>query len=221
MLKVSNLKFAYTKNNFILDDVNLDLKKGKIYVLLGKNGAGKTTLLKCINGMYDLSGGLIQKIEEPILIEDNPKLYFFLTGNEYLELITTLNDGKNKDVVDTLVQQLGMGEHLEKNIIDYSLGMKHKMALISAIMLNYYLFLIDEPLTALDPETSRFMIEYFKQMKSLGKTLFISTHMMHVAYQLADEISILANGKIKQINNDFSSFEEFENYVINELNERI
>lgn len=135
-------------------------------------------------------------------------------------VILTLNDGKNKDVVDTLVNQLGMAEHLDKNIIDYSLGMKHKLALISSIMLNYNLFLIDEPLTTLDPETSRFMIDYFKQMKELGKTLLISTHMMHVAYQLADEIFILANGKIKQIDNNFSAFEVFENYVINELNEK-
>lgn len=218
MVKVSNLKFEYKKNEVILNDINFELEQGKIYVLLGKNGAGKTTLLKCLSGIYGLNGGKIEQDVEPILIEDNPKLYFFLTGLEYIELILNLNEGKNQNVVDTLVKELDMEKHLDKNIIDYSLGMKHKMALITAIMLNYNLFLIDEPLTALDPETSRFMINYFKKMKEVDKALLISTHMMHVAYQLADEIFILSNGKLRKIINDFTHFEEFENYIIEQLN---
>lgn len=221
MLRVNNLKFGYDKKSLVLKDINFTVDKGKIYVLLGKNGAGKTTLLKCINDMYQIKSGTIIKNTAPIFIEDNPVLYYYLTGKEYIELILTLNDNKNQDLVKQLIKDLDMEAHLDKSIIDYSLGMKHKLALISAIMIDYELFLIDEPLTALDPDTSRFLIDYFKQMKINGKSLLISTHMMHVAYQLADEIFILVNGVIKSVTNDFTSFEAFENYVITELNVNI
>ncbi len=217
MLMINDVYFAYQKEEYILKGVDLNLTGGKIYVLLGKNGAGKTTLLKCLANIYDINSGSIKRNVEPIFIEDNPKLYFYLTGREYVDLILTLNDGKNKDILDNLVKELGMEQELDKTIIDYSLGMKHKMALMSAMALDYQLFLIDEPLTALDPETSRFMIDYFKQMRRTGKSLLISTHMMHVAYQLADEILILSNGKLRKIINSFKDFEEFENHVINEL----
>lgn len=217
MLKVNNLKFSYTKNDYILDGVNLKLDEGKIYILLGKNGAGKTTLLKCLFGIFEINSGEIETNSPPILIEDDPKLYYFLTGEEYLELILTLGDTLDKETVYKLVDDLNMTEALNKTIIDYSLGMRHKLALISAIVLDYKLFLLDEPLTALDPETSRFMIDYFKEMSKKGKTLLISTHMMHVAYQLADEVFILVDGKIQHLVNDFLTFQEFEKYIIERL----
>lgn len=217
MLEVSNLKFSYTKNEYILKDVNLKLDEGKIYILLGKNGAGKTTLLKCLFGMFEINSGKIKSKTSPILIEDAPKLYYFLTGKEYLELILALGENVDQTKVYQLVDDLNLTNELDKSIIDYSLGMKHKLALISAIILDYQLFLLDEPLTALDPETSRFMINYFKSMVKSGKTLMISTHMMHVAYELADEVLILLDGKIHHLVNDFPSFQDFENYVIDRL----
>lgn len=217
MLEVSNLKFSYAKDDYILKGVNLKLDEGKIYILLGKNGAGKTTLLKCLFGMFAINSGTIKSNTSPILIEDDPKLYYFLTGKEYLELILALGDNLDKAKVYQLVDDLNLTNELNKSIIDYSLGMKHKLALISAIILDYQLFLLDEPLTALDPETSRFMINYFKEMVKSGKTLMISTHMMHVAYELADEVLILLDGKIHHLVNDFPSFQDFENYVIDRL----
>jgi len=217
MFRVNNLKFSYKKGENILDGIDFTLYEDKIYILLGKNGAGKTTLLKCLCGMFEINSGKIKGNTLPIFIEDNPKLYYFLTGKEYLELIMTLATGLDKDKVYKLVDNLDLTNELDKSIIDYSLGMKHKLALISAIILDYDLFLIDEPLTALDPETSRFMIDYFKHLSKTGKTLLISTHMMHVAYQLADEVFILVNGKTKHLINDFPTFTDFENYIIKQM----
>ncbi|MDF2700261.1 MAG: ABC-type multidrug transport system, ATPase component [Haloplasmataceae bacterium] len=217
MIKCKNLSFSYNKKDFILKNINFEISPNKISILLGNNGSGKTTLLNCIDGTYPINSGEITKNEESIFIKDNPMLYEYLTGKEYINLVLALNDNKNKNLADHLVKQLELENHLDKAIIDYSLGMKHKLALLTSVILEYKLLLIDEPLTALDPTTQRFMINHFKSMRDNGNTLIISTHMMHVAFELADVILILHDGIIHQVDNDFTTYQDFENYVLNQL----
>jgi ABC-2 type transport system ATP-binding protein len=111
-----------------------------------------------------------------------------LTGEEYIELIKSIGNRKVIEDIEKLVSDLELTKDMNKIISSYSLGMKHKIALLTSLLLNYKLYLIDEPLASLDPDSQKFMINFFKKMRNEGKTLIISTHMLHVAYTLADEI---------------------------------
>jgi ABC-type multidrug transport system ATPase subunit len=95
--------------------------------------------------------------------------------------------------------------------------MKHKLALLTSLLLNYNLYLIDEPLASLDPDSQQFMISFFKQMRENKKTLIISTHMLHVAYTLADDIVIFKNKKLQIFKNDYKTYEAFEEFVLHSL----
>ncbi len=221
MIKCKNVKFSYYKDEYILQDITFDLAPNKITILLGNNGAGKTTLLNCIDGGYDINSGTIEHDEDCVYIKDNPVLYEYLSGREYIELVLALNDDKNRDFAEKILKDLDMDSQIDKAIIDFSLGMKHKLALISAMVLGYKIYLIDEPLTSLDPTSQRFMINYLKKMPENGSSLLISTHMMHVAYELADEILVLNEGVVINFTNDFETYEDFENYVLNQLSIKI
>ncbi len=218
MVKLQNVSFCYSDQDIILEKANLDITPNKISVILGKNGVGKTTLLSIIDGFITYDDGLVEKQEDSAFIYDNPHLYEYLTGQEYIDLITSIN---NKDIHrNDLVSMLGKLElttQMDKVIASYSLGMKHKLALLTAIIMNYNLYLIDEPLAALDPESQMFMMNFFKEMKEENKTLVISTHMLHVAYELADEIIIFKDHQLQKIENNYKSFDEFKEFVLKSL----
>jgi ABC-2 type transport system ATP-binding protein len=218
MIRCKNVAFAYKKKgSTILKSINFEMKPHKITILLGNNGSGKTTLLNCIDGALEVSQGEILKACDCILISDQPYLYEYLTGREYLDVIATLKGIDSQEAIKGLIDDLEMEKDLDKLILDYSLGMKHKLSIIASLVLGYQLYLIDEPLAALDPDRQRFMINYFKKLRTEGFTFLISTHMMYVAYELADDILILQDGVIHQVDNHFETYEAFENYVLHQL----
>lgn len=217
MVKLKNVSFKYSFEDVILIDSNINFDQSKITVILGKNGIGKTTLLSLIDGLITHNKGDIIKKEESIYIYDNPYLYEYLTGDEYLELIKQIGNKKMIENINSLIKDLELDNSMNRLISAYSLGMKHKLSLLTALVLNYHLYLIDEPLASLDPDSQAFMIDYFKQMKIDNKTLIISTHMLNVAYELADEIVIFKDKKLSKFKNDFSSYDEFKDYVIKSL----
>jgi len=219
MVKLENVSFKYSDKDVILKDASIDFSRNKTTILLGKNGVGKTTLLSLIDGFLVNDGGVIKKDSESVYIYDNPQLYEYITGEEYIDLIKSIGNQKNKKDIMPLVKSLELGESLNKIISSYSLGMKHKLALLTAIMLDYELYLIDEPLAALDPDSQKFMINFFKNMKINNKTLIISTHMINVAYEMADEIIIFKNHKLKKFKNNFSTYEEFNEFVVKLIRE--
>ncbi|MGS0972842.1 MAG: ATP-binding cassette domain-containing protein [Candidatus Izemoplasmataceae bacterium] len=221
MVDLKNVKFSYSDEDLILKDSSISLDSNKITVILGKNGIGKTTLLSLIDGFLTCDSGLVTKEKDSVFIYDNPYLYEYLTGEEYIELIKSINKKEMLPSIDKFIQELELTKDMSKLISSYSLGMKHKLALLTALILNYDLYLIDEPLAALDPDMQNFMISFFKKMRNNQKTLIISTHMLNVAYVLADEIVIFKDLKLKKFKNDFKSYEEFENFVINSLRVQI
>jgi len=218
MVKLQNVSFRYSDKDIILEEANIDITSDKITVVLGKNGVGKTTLLSIIDGFITYDDGLIEKQEDSAFIYDNPHLYEYLTGQEYIDLITSIN---KKDILKsdltTLLGKLELSDQMCKMISSYSLGMKHKLALLTAIIMNYKLYLIDEPLAALDPESQMFMMNFFKDMKKENKTVVISTHMLHVAYELADEIIIFKANKLQKFENNYKDFDQFQEFVIQSL----
>ncbi len=217
MLRLKNVSFRYSDDDIILDKANLTFSKNKITVVLGKNGIGKTTLLSLIDGFLTQDEGDIIKEEDAIYIYDNPYLYEYLSGDEYIELIKRIGNRKMIDDIDKLISDLELSSSMNKLISAYSLGMKHKLALLTALALNYKLYLIDEPLASLDPDSQSFMIDFFKKMREEEKSLVISTHMLNVAYELADEIVIFNNRKLDKYDNDFSTYVEFKKFVVDSL----
>lgn len=214
MIRFKNAFFEYDDNNIILNDVSFDIDANQITVLLGKNGAGKTTILNIIDGMLQLGQGDIYISDEVLYITDNPSLYNFLTGREYIDLISSLGSINVLNRIDFLVESLNLKTGLDKLIEHYSLGMKHKLALLTALILNHKHLIIDEPLASLDPSGQDFMIEYFKQIKH-DRILFVTTHMLDVAFRLADKILIIDDKKVVTLNNDFQTFEEFRDKIKN------
>ena len=214
MIEVKDLTFSYDSQTYIFEHTNITFNKGKTTIVLGKNGTGKTTLFYLITDILIPSFGTIKKEADLILIADQPVLYDYLTGYEYLDYIKILSKHKLDDQVIDLVKILDMKTHMGKLIHEMSLGMKHKLALLSAMLLNYETYLIDEPLTALDPPSQKEMIAFFKMLKEQGKTLIISTHMIHIAYQLADEIVILNGEDVIKIDEQFNDYETFEKSII-------
>jgi len=217
MVKIKNVNFRYSDEDVILEDASLDINDNFITVILGKNGVGKTTLLSLIDGFLTTDSGKILKGSESVYIYDNPYLYEYLTGEEYIDLIKSIGKREMLENIDQLVEDLELSGNMNKIISSYSLGMKHKLALLTALILNYDLYLIDEPLAALDPDSQKFMIEFFKNMKKTKKSLIISTHMLNVAYTLADEIVIFKDNRLKKFKNDFITYEDFEDFVVNSL----
>ncbi len=96
--------------------------------------------------------------------------------------------------------------------------MLHKLMLVSSFIGDYDIYLMDEPLTALDVYSQKFVIDHINQMKSQGKTFVIATHMIHLAYQMADELLFLRNGQVTKVSNTFSTFDQFRLYLYNTLN---
>lgn len=217
MVTINNVSFEYNNEEKILEDSSLEFTSNKITIILGKNGVGKTTLLSLIDGFLTPDSGNILKEEDCAFIYDTPHLYEYLTGFEYLELLKRLKADHELFQIDELMETLELTENMSKEILTFSLGMKHKLALLSAIMLNYKLYLIDEPLAALDPESQNFMINFLIGMKEKGNTLIISTHMLNVAYKLADEFVIFRDNKLVKHENNFESYNDFEEFVLNSL----
>jgi len=214
MIDIKKLTFSYEPSNYIFDQTDMTFNKNMTTIVLGKNGTGKTTLFHLIADILTPDFGEIKKQADVILIPDQPVLYDHLTGYEYLDYIKILSHHKLDDKIIDIIALLDMKEHMTKLIHEMSLGMKHKLALLSAMLLNYDTYMIDEPLTALDPPSQKEMIGYFKMLKEQGKTLIISTHMIHIAYQLADEVVILNGKEVIKIKNDFINYQTFEDEVI-------
>lgn len=217
MVKLKNVSFKYSDDEIILEKANMTFTRSKITVVLGKNGIGKTTLLSLIDGFLTHDEGDILKEDDAIYIYDNPYLYEYLTGDEYIELIKRIGNREMISNLEELIKDLELSTSMNKLISAYSLGMKHKLALLTAVSLDYQLYLIDEPLASLDPDSQAFMIDFFKKMREKGKSLIISTHMLNVAYELADEIVIFNNRKLDKFENSFQTYDEFKKFVVDSL----
>lgn len=210
MLEIKNLSKNYGDRK-ALDNLSLKIENGEIYGFIGHNGAGKTTTVKCVVGILDFSEGSIfidgKNIkEDPIgckkeiaYIPDNPDLYNFMTGVEYLNFIGSIF-GLTKAQLDERVEEYAtlfeIKDDLANAISEYSHGMKQKLAIISALIHNPKLLIMDEPFVGLDPIASHRLKEIMRSICSNGGAIFFSTHVLEVAERLCDKIAIIKGGKL-------------------------
>ena len=210
MLKIKNLSKTFGSKKAV-DNLSLHIKKGQIYGFIGHNGAGKTTTLKAIAGILQFDQGDIfidgksiknQPLEcKKIMayIPDNPDLYEYLTGIKYLNFIADVYGVSQQDRQERIKKYSEMFEiadSLKGPISAYSHGMKQKLAVISALIHDPKLIIMDEPFVGLDPKASHLLKELMHDLCQAGGAIFFSTHVLEVAEKLCDQIAIIKKGKL-------------------------
>jgi len=219
MLEIKNLSKSYDGKKHACDAITLTIEKGDIYGFVGHNGAGKTTLLKSIAGILDFDGGdvLIDGIsikKDPMAakrkiayIPDNPDVYESLTGIQYLDFIADVFEvdlSVRKERIHRYATLFAIQDVLSNPIASYSHGMKQKLVLISALIHDPKIMLLDEPFVGLDPQASFQVKELFRDMCDKGALIFFSTHVLEVVEKLCNKVAIIKQGKIVA-NGDTSS----------------
>lgn len=194
-----------------VNNLNLHIAPGEIYGFIGHNGAGKTTTLKACCGLLQVTEGRIlihgKSIkDEPLAckkemayIPDNPDLYDFLTGYDYLNFVADVYGVPKKERnerIDGYGEMFGITEALTLPISEYSHGMKQKVAIISALVHAPKLILMDEPFVGLDPSASHQLKQLMKKHCEEGGAIFFSTHVLEVAEKLCHKVAIIKNGNL-------------------------
>ncbi|MBE6036705.1 MAG: ABC transporter ATP-binding protein [Clostridiales bacterium] len=211
MLKIKNLTKSYDGTVKAVDDLSLEIKAGEIYGFIGHNGAGKTTTIKACCGILDFQEGeiLVDGIsikEDPLgckkkiaYLPDNPDLYEFMSGIKYLNFVADIF-GIPADVRRERIRKYGdlfeLTPHLAQNIGDYSHGMKQKLAVISALIHEPKLMLMDEPFVGLDPKAAHILKGIMRELCDNGGAIFYSTHVLEAAEKLCDKVAIIKDGKL-------------------------
>lgn len=210
MLLIDRYTKLYGKK-VAVDNLSLHIKPGEIYGFIGHNGAGKTTTLKACAGILNFEYGniLIDGIsikEKPMeckkkiaYIPDNPDLYGFLTGAAYLNFIADIYkvplETRNKRIED-FADKYGIIDDLGMPINSYSHGMRQKIAIISALIHEPKLILMDEPFVGLDPKASHTLKNQMREICDNGGAIFFSTHVLEVAEKLCDKVAVIKDGRL-------------------------
>jgi ABC-2 type transport system ATP-binding protein len=192
-------------------DLNLEVKTGELFGFLGPNGAGKTTTIRLLIGLLQPTAGTaivaghdVQK--EPMAVKqavgylaEMPYLYDKLTGREYLRFIGGLYglaDEESDARADRLLALFDLTEKGDQLIESYSGGMRQKIALSGALLHEPHVLLLDEPLSGLDPHSARRVKKVLRELCHRGVTVFLSTHILEIAEQMCDRVSILDRGRL-------------------------
>lgn len=210
MLKIEN----YTKNygeKAAVKNLSLHIKAGEIYGFIGHNGAGKTTTLKAIAGILQFEEGeiLVDGVSvkaDPLsckkkiaYIPDNPDLYEFMTGIQYLNFVADIFGVSAQDRKERIRKYADLFEltpELAQSIGSYSHGMKQKLAIIAAWIHAPRLIVMDEPFVGLDPKAAHLLKGMMREFCDEGGAIFFSTHVLEVAEKLCDEIAIIKKGEL-------------------------
>lgn len=210
MLKIENLTKRYGEK-IAVNNLSLHIAPGEIYGFIGHNGAGKTSTLKCIVGIQDFDEGEIyidsksikkQPIECKKLfayIPDNPDIYDFMTGIQYLNFVADIfevSQQERSELIKKYADMFEISDSLNDAINSYSHGMKQKLVIISALIHSPKLIIMDEPFVGLDPKASHILKGIMRQICDDGGAIFFSTHVLEVAEKLCDRVAIIKNGNL-------------------------
>ncbi len=210
MLKIEHLTKTYGEKKAV-DNLSLHIRPGEIYGFIGHNGAGKTTTLKSCCGILQFDGGEIyvdgiSVKADPIsckkkiaYIPDNPDLYEFMTGIQYLNFVADVFDVgalERKGNIHRYADAFELTADLAQPISAYSHGMKQKLAIISALVHQPKLIIMDEPFVGLDPKASHLLKTIMCNLCDSGSAIFFSTHVLEVAEKLCDKIAIIKGGNL-------------------------
>ena len=193
----------------VLRDINFTFESGKIYGLLGRNGAGKTTLFNCLNKDMKADGGSFY-LEEGASCRDvvpddigyvlsTPTVPEFLTGREFLKFFLDIHEGaiENPMPLDAYFDFMSIEpEDRDKLMKTYSHGMKQKLNIIGALIHEPKIWILDEPMTGLDPKSSYNLKKLMKEHAAKGNCVFFSSHVLDVVEKVCDRVGIIDDGKL-------------------------
>ncbi|MFZ5988245.1 MAG: ABC transporter ATP-binding protein [Bacillota bacterium] len=232
VLEIKELSKKY-KNGRGIWDINLDIGKGDIFGFLGPNGAGKTTAMKIMTGLMKPDSGDVNIFGHSVIndferamqkvgcIIETAESYTYLTAYENLKLFSRFYDNVDNKRIDEVLELTGILKYKNEKVKNFSLGMKQRIGLASAILSRPELVILDEPLNGLDVAG---MVEMRKLIKYLAETekttFFISSHLIHDVELTCNRIGIIFNGKIVNIDtteNILMNYASLENYFVSEV----
>ncbi len=211
MLEIKGFSKSYGEGKKAADNVSLTVESGDIYGFIGHNGAGKSTTIRSIVGVLDFSEGEIFIDGHPVrkepmeckkitaYIPDNPDLYENLTGIQYLDFIADvfgIGAKERQKSIEDLAARFEITEALGDLIGSYSHGMKQKLAIISALIHEPKLLVLDEPFVGLDPKAAFTLKQMMHEICEKGTAIFFSTHVLDVAEKLCNKVAIIKHGQI-------------------------
>jgi len=193
MIVVRNLSKKYGANE-VLNNINIEFDKGKVYGIVGENGAGKTTLFRCIADLEEYEGE-INSNPNPIknhlgLLLTEPFFFQKITGKEYIQLLCNARKIKLTDIEDRNIFDLPLNQYAST----YSTGMKKKLALTAILLQGNEYFILDEPFNGVDIQSNIIITEIIHKLKALNKTVVISSHIFSTLSDTCDEIHLLSKG---------------------------
>lgn len=217
MLEINNYAYAYEKNNYILEKLNLKVNNGEILALVGPNGAGKTTLIKSLVGInLDFEGEVI--FEQVNLkkddinykkllayVADEPMLIDYLTGRQYLNFIAdvfeiSMDDRKKK--MEKYINLFNLQDFIDSLINTYSHGNKQKLVIVAALIHSPKLLILDEPFVGLDPQAIVILKDILKDLRKSGVIVVFSTHLLAMIEGLYDKVLFMNNKRVQLIENN-------------------
>ena len=216
LLEISHLTKIFPGGKKGVSNLSLSIEEGDIYGFIGHNGAGKSTTIKAVVGVLDFTEGEIfidghSVKSEPLeckkltaYIPDNPDLYENLTGIQFLNFVADafeVSEEQRRERIEKYATQLGIKDALANQISSYSHGMKQKVAIISALVHEPKLLVLDEPFVGLDPKASYELKNVMHELCAKGTAIFFSTHVLEVAEKLCNKIAIIKQGVIVETGN--------------------
>lgn len=212
ILKIDSLYKKYSKKgSFAVDDLSLEIKEGEVVGILGHNGAGKSTTLKCITGMLmptmgniyingiSLKKNPIEAKKNFSFVTDDHNVFLKMTGLQYLNFMADVykvDTPTRKQTYETLEKCFNLGDSIHNLIGSYSLGMKQKICMMGSLMHSPSLWILDEPLTGLDPQICNTVIDFMKDYANSGKTIIFSSHNLDAVKKLCNRVIGIKEGKL-------------------------
>ncbi|GAA0434120.1 MAG: ABC transporter ATP-binding protein [Bacillota bacterium] len=231
MIEITNVQKGFPGNSRAIEDLSLTIPDGKIVGFLGPNGAGKSTTIKMMTGILPIDKGSITLNGIPIdknsieakktfgYVPDQPDMFLRLKGIEYLNFIGDIYNVPQtirQERIDTLTKQFQIHTSLQDYIQTYSHGMRQKIIVTGVLLHDPSIWILDEPLTGLDPKSAYTLKDMMRQHADKGNTVFFSSHGLEVVEQLCDMVAIINKGKLlfygdmKQLHEEYQTDQSLE-----------
>ena len=209
MITFRNVSKSYKKGVKAVDDLSFTVNDGEIFGFLGPNGAGKSTTIRMLTGILNIDEGQILLDDYDIAkqpmeakktfgyVADDPDQFLSLKGIEYLNFIADIYDVKDREEkIKSLTKRFGIDDVLNSRIESYSHGMRQKIVICGCLLHDPKNWILDEPMTGLDPRSSYDLKEMMREHAEAGNCVFFSTHVLDVAEKLCDRVAIINKGKL-------------------------
>ena len=211
MIEIINVSKTYGGRVKAVDDISLTVESGCIYGFLGPNGAGKTTTIKLITGIIQPDSGTIRVDGRDTktdalgakmnigFVPDDPNIFLRLKGIEYLAFMADIygmSSGDRKPIIDEMAKRFEMANALGDKIQSYSHGMRQKIVIMGALIHQPRVWILDEPMTGLDPKSAFELKTMMREHVDKGNTVFFSTHVLEVAEKVCDKVAVIGSGHI-------------------------